>query len=65
MVNNMDKEMTLEQLVTFGIVGKAPSYLFEKWEACSRTTKRDWLRGMLDAHNAAKFDEYMKRWRIE
>ena len=65
--------MELEQLVTFcilmengiGIVGKAPSYLFEKWNACSQTTSKDWLQGMLDSNNQAKFDEYMKRWRVE
>jgi hypothetical protein len=68
----MADKMTLEQLVTFcilmenheGIVGKAPSYLFEKWEYISMTTSQEWLRGMLDAKNAAKFDEYMKRWKI-
>jgi hypothetical protein len=65
--------MELEQLIAFcilmengqGIVGKAPSYIFEKYEACSRTTKREWLRGMLDLHNQAKFDEYIKTWRVD
>ena len=69
----MENEMTLEQLVTFcilmenheGIVGKAPSYLFEKWGACNMTTSKTWLRGMLDSHNQSKFDEYMRTWRIE
>lgn len=64
--------MEIQQLVTFcilmenhdGIVGKAPSYLFEKFNSCSRTNSITWLRGMLDSYNQAKFDEYMKRWGI-
>lgn len=65
--------MELEQLVAFcilmengrGIASKSPDYIFEKYKTCSLTTKRDYLRGMLDADNRAKFDEYIKTWRID
>ena len=68
----MTNEMTIEQLVAFcvlmenheGIVGKAPSYLWEKWESCSERTSRDELLGLMDSTNAAKFRQYIKTWRL-
>lgn len=66
-------DMTLEQLVCFcvlmengqGIVGKAPSYLFEKFKAVQHRDSRDSLLGLLDLHNANKFREYIKTWRVD
>ena len=65
--------MELEQLVAFcvlmengqGIVGKAPSYIFEKFKAVQRREKRDELRGLLDLRNQAKFDKYIETWRVD
>lgn len=67
------KNIKLERLVAFcvlmengeGIVGKAPSYLFEKYEACTRRTSRQELLGLLDNFNQAKFREYIRMWRVE
>jgi hypothetical protein len=65
--------MELEQLVAFcvlmekgqGIISKAPSYLWEKWESCSQRTSRTDLLGLMDMENATKFREYIKTWRLD
>jgi hypothetical protein len=69
----MKKEPTLEQLVAFctlmeghgGIVTKAPSYIFEKWESCSERTSRDELLGLMDSTNATKYRDYITAWRVK
>lgn len=42
-----------------GILGKAPSYIFEKYEFC---TKMEHPENMLDSTNKAKFNKYMETW---
>jgi len=41
-----------------GILGKAPSYIFEKWDACEEENS-----SILDMFNQYKYDEYMRRWK--
>ena len=62
--------MTLKQAVVFsilmengeGILGKSPSYVKEKLNACS--TEEDYVtEGLLDNQNMDKFKGYQKRWR--
>jgi len=61
------EQPTLKELVTFcilmenheGIIGKAPSYIFEKWQSKSSG------KGLLDSRNQSKYDEYMNRWQID
>ena len=65
--------MELEQLVAFcvlmengqGIVGKAPSYIFEKFKSCSARQSREMLMGLLDCNNQAKFKKYLETWRVD
>lgn len=65
-------KLQLKQLVTFvvlmengeGITSKAPSYLKEKYNSCLNRDSDDSLLGLLDAHNASKYRNYMKLWRI-
>lgn len=62
--------MNLKQAVTFailmenndGILGKAPSYVLEKFELCRLSTEPETL---LDSQNTAKYKKYLKIWRIE
>jgi len=42
-----------------GILGKAPSYIQEKYEFCMRTSDPTQI---LDYKNKAKFDKYMELW---
>lgn len=66
-------DLKTEQLVAFcvlmendiGIVGKAPSYLWEKYEACQRRTSRNELMGLLDLNNQAKYKKYIEMWRLD
>ena len=59
--------MTLKQAVVFcilmenndGILGKAPSYLMEKLDAC--TLDYDSVH-LLDAGNLTKYNAYCDRW---
>jgi len=60
-------ETNIDGLVTFcilmennrGILGKAPSYLYEKYEMSMKMQNPSQL---LDTINKAKFDRYMKIW---
>lgn len=66
-------DLETERLVAFcvlmenngGIVGKAPSYLHEKYEACQRRTSRNELMGLLDNFNQAKYKKYIEMWRLD
>ena len=42
-----------------GILGKAPSYLSEKYEFCMKMSHPE---NMLDSTNKAKFNKYMETW---
>ena len=61
--------MNLKQLVTFavlmenngGILGKSPSYIIEKYETSKLMSNPEQL---LDTVNKAKFQKYMKIWRL-
>jgi len=65
-------KLQLKQLVTFvilmenreGITSKAPSYLEEKYNSCLNGDSDYSLLGLLDSHNASKYRNYMKLWRI-
>jgi hypothetical protein len=59
--------VNIKQLVVFailmenndGILGKAPSYLLEKYEACKLLPNPE---SLLDSQNKAKFKDYLKTW---
>lgn len=44
-----------------GILGKAPNYVLEKWEAVQRLEHPE---NLLDALNGAKLIEWRKRWHV-
>lgn len=58
---------TIDQLICFailmekgeGILGKAPTYVEEKYYACLSTPEP---QALLDADNLRKFAEYKRRW---
>lgn len=62
--------MNLKQLVAFailmenndGILGKSPSYILEKYGASKIMSNPQEL---LDFENKAKFNKYMKTWRVQ
>ena len=62
-----ETETYIDGLVTFcilmennrGILGKAPSYLYEKYEMSMNMQNPSRL---LDTENKAKFDKYIKTW---
>lgn len=62
-------KMTLRQLVTFaifmennaGIIGKHPSYIFEKLKWCS---SRHCPEVKFDRSNKEKFKEYARTWKL-
>ena len=62
-----DNLINIDGLVVFsilmenndGILGKAPSYIQEKYEFCMRMSNPTQL---LDDKNTAKFNSYMERW---
>jgi hypothetical protein len=64
------KDITLEQIVTFaiitengeGIMGKAPSYLREKFQYCMQTAEPQYLEAILDSSNKAKLEAWRQRW---
>lgn len=64
------EHVTLAQLVAFsifmehnqGILGKAPSYIKEKFALCTQTTNPEHLASSMDGGNRAKFDEWRQRW---
>jgi len=61
----------IKQLVAFcilmenngGIVNKAPGYVIEKFNACKNLNNNPDV--LLDCFNKAKYDKYMKTWRVE
>ena len=63
--------MELEQLVVFailmengqGIVGKSPDYILEKWSFVNSTTEEQFLTGILDMANHAKYEVWKDTWR--
>ncbi|MBA7560739.1 hypothetical protein ES708_02370 [subsurface metagenome] len=65
------KDITLDQILTFciimennqGIVGKSPDYIREKWHYCMGTTDINYLLGVLDLQNQAKFIRYRNTWK--
>ena len=42
-----------------GILSKSPSYIHEKYEACTKMVNPE---SMLDGVNTAKFEDYMRTW---
>lgn len=65
-------KLELQQLVAFcilmqgndGILGKAPSYLAEKYYMCTKIDTEPIIRQLLDSNNQSIYDEYMEMWRI-
>ena len=63
----MKEEINIDGLVVFsilmenndGILGKAPSYVAEKYELCMKMDK-PW--NLLDSTNKDKFDKYVDMW---
>jgi len=59
----------LKRLVVFcilmethqGIVGKAPTYIIEKWNAVNITAPEH-LEALLDKNNKEKYREWLKTW---
>lgn len=64
-------EVTLGQIVIFailmenneGIIGKAPSYIREKFNYCMLKTKPEYLEAILDTPNRAKLQLWRDIWR--
>ncbi len=64
-------ELGMAKLVVFsilmqnraGIIGKAPGYIAEKWEAIQACSSLDYLLGLLDQQNKKKYSEWTARWR--
>lgn len=62
--------MNIESLVTFailmenneGILGKAPSYIKEKFDACMATNNPEYLVSLLDYPNSCKLQQWRERW---
>ncbi|MBA7568679.1 hypothetical protein ES708_10413 [subsurface metagenome] len=65
------KGLSILQLVAFvvlmesdvGIIGKAPTYIREKWSWCSGTTDPLELKGIMDSGNQARFEDWRRIWR--
>lgn len=61
----------LKRLVAFailmesseGIIGKAPYYVLEKFEE-TQAIHLNLLTQLLDSENKAKYDRYLKTWRL-
>lgn len=70
--NGLRKPKSLRQLIAFcvlmeqgeGILGKAPSYVLEKWELATLHPS-DLLPTMLDERNQAKYKRYLAYWGIK
>lgn len=66
-------QVSVEQIVTFavlmennqGIIGKAPSYIKEKFSECMQTTNPWLLKAILDSENRAKFEAWRQRWTLK
>ena len=66
----IDDCISLESLVAFcvlmennsGILGKAPSYIEEKFTICRCLKNTEELEKLLDHNNRKKFNEYIKIW---
>jgi hypothetical protein len=46
-----------------GILEKAPTYIWEKWNAVNNTPL-EFLPNLLDDENRRKYQEWLKRWYI-
>lgn len=45
-----------------GILGKAPSYIKEKWILCETSRTREHLEQLMDRDNRAKFHDWLVLW---
>ena len=63
--------LTIKQLVAFavlmekgeGITTKSPTYVAEKWKLVALTPDHQ-LPTLMDIWNKAKYEEYLKTWKI-